>query len=72
MRDAPFLKIDTQGFEWQVLDGARDTLPHIKRDIGGVLSRALYDGAAFVAEVIDRLEAEGFSIVGIQAGVFRS
>jgi FkbM family methyltransferase len=24
---APFLKIDTQGSEWQVLDGARATLP---------------------------------------------
>ena len=27
---APFLKIDTQGFELQVLDGTRDILPHIK------------------------------------------
>jgi len=30
---APFLKIDTQGFEWQVLDGAQNVLPTIR---GGV------------------------------------
>jgi FkbM family methyltransferase len=57
---APFLKIDTQGFEWQVLDGARDTLPHIKGVLVELSLVPLYGGQHLWREVIDRLEAEGF------------
>ena len=57
---APFLKIDTQGFEWQVLDGARDTLPHIKGILVELSLVPLYGGQHLWRDVIDRLEAEGF------------
>jgi FkbM family methyltransferase len=57
-----FLKIDTQGFEWQVLDGARDTLPHIKGILVELSMVPLYEGQHQWREVIDRLEAEGFTL----------
>ena len=59
---APFLKIDTQGFEWLVLDGARDTLPQIKGILVELSLVPLYGGQHLWREVIDRLESEGFTL----------
>lgn len=59
---AAFLKIDTQGFEWQVLDGARDTLPHIKGILVELSLVPLYEGQHLWREIIDRLEAAGFTL----------
>jgi FkbM family methyltransferase len=59
---APFLKIDTQGFEWQVLDGARDTLPRIKGILVELSLVPLYGGQHLWGEIIDRLGAEGFTL----------
>jgi len=63
---APFLKIDTQGFEWQVLDGALNTLPHIKGVMVELSLVPLYDGQHLWQEVIDRLEAAGFTLWSFQ------
>lgn len=65
---AAFLKIDTQGFEWQVLDGARETLPHIKGILVELSLVPLYEGQHLWREVIDRLEAEGFTLWGFKPG----
>jgi FkbM family methyltransferase len=65
---AAFLKIDTQGFEWQVLDGARDTLPHIKGILVELSLVPLYDGQHLWREIIDRLEVEGFTLWGFKPG----
>ncbi len=63
---APFLKIDTQGYEWHVLDGALATLPTI-RGIHMELSLVpLYEGQRLWRECIERLEAEGFVLWGLQ------
>lgn len=59
---APFLKIDTQGFEWHVLDGARDTLPHIKGILVELSFVPLYEGQHLWRDVIDRLETEGYTL----------
>lgn len=59
---APFLKIDTQGFEWQVLDGARAALPHVKGILVELSLVPLYEGQHLWREVIARLEAEGFTL----------
>jgi FkbM family methyltransferase len=59
---AAFLKIDTQGFEWQVLDGARETLPHIKGIMVELSLIPLYEGQHLWRDVIDRLEAAGFTL----------
>jgi len=57
---APFLKIDTQGYEWHVLDGALATLPKV-RGIQMELSLVpLYESQRLWRECIERLEAEGF------------
>ena len=68
LKDArsPFLKIDTQGFEWQVLDGARDTLPRIKGILVELSLVQLYGGQHLWRDVIDRLEAEGFILWAFQ------
>ena len=67
---AAFLKIDTQGFEWQVFDGARETLPHIKGILVELSLVPLYEGQHLWLEIIDRLEAEGFTLWGFKPGFF--
>lgn len=63
---APFLKIDTQGFEWHVLDGARDILPHIKGILVELSLVPLYEGQHLWRDVIDRLETAGFTLWAFQ------
>jgi FkbM family methyltransferase len=65
---APFLKIDTQGFEWQVLDGARETLPHIKGVLVELSLVPLYEGQHLWRALIDRLEDEGFALWALRPG----
>lgn len=61
-----FLKIDTQGFEWAVLDGAKNITPYI-RGISIELSLTpLYEGQRLWREILDRLEFEGFLLWAIQ------
>jgi len=63
---APFLKIDTQGYEWHVLDGATATLPKV-RGIQMELSLVpLYEGQRLWRECIERLEAGGFTVWALQ------
>jgi FkbM family methyltransferase len=63
---APFLKIDTQGYEWQVLDGARATLPRVSGIQMELSLVPLYEGQRLWRECIDRLEAEGFVLWALQ------
>ncbi len=59
--DAAFLKIDTQGFEAQVLSGARRTLERLR---GVQLEMALvpcYEGERDFRLVLDDLAAAGFA-----------
>ena len=63
---APLLKIDTQGYEWYVLDGALATLPKV-RGIQVELSLVpLYEGQRLWRECIERLEAAGFVLWALQ------
>lgn len=57
-----FLKIDTQGFEWQVLDGARATLPQVRGILVELSLAPLYEGQHLWREVLARLEAEGYTL----------
>lgn len=64
--DNYFIKIDTQGFEWQVLDGAQDTLAKALGVLCELSLVPLYDGQRLWREIIDRLTAEGFTLWAIQ------
>lgn len=63
-----FIKIDTQGFEWQVLDGARDTLANAEGVLCELSLVPLYEGQHLWMEMIDRLKTEGFTLWAIQKG----
>jgi FkbM family methyltransferase len=62
----PFLKIDVQGSEGQVLDGARQ----ISKCLQGVQCElslvALYEGQSLWVDVMDRLEKRGFKLWAIR------
>lgn len=64
----PFIKIDTQGFEWQVLDGAADTLERAQGVLLELSLVPLYDGQRLWREIIDRMEQHGFILWAIQKG----
>ena len=63
-----FIKIDTQGFEWQVLDGARETLQHARGVLCELSLVPLYDGQRLWRDIVDRLDAEGFMLWALQKG----
>jgi FkbM family methyltransferase len=64
----PFIKIDTQGFEWRVLDGAPETL----RKAQGVLLELslipLYEGQHLWLELIERMAVNGLNVWALQKG----
>lgn len=70
LRDARslMLKIDTQGYEWQVLDGAAATLPRIKAILIEMSLVPLYEGQHLWQETITRLEKLGFVTWSLQPG----
>lgn len=57
-----FLKIDTQGYEWQVLDGATLTLPHVRGILIELSITPLYDGQHLWKDIVLRLEDLGFML----------
>jgi len=63
-----FIKIDTQGYEWQVLDGARETLKQAQGVLCELSLVPLYDGQRLWRDIIDRLESEGFMLWALQKG----
>jgi FkbM family methyltransferase len=66
--DNLFLKIDTQGYEWQVLDGATDTLALAKGVLCELSLVPLYEGQRLWRDIVDRLEHEGFMLWALQKG----
>ena len=64
----PFVKIDTQGFEWQVLNGAPETLARTRGVVIELSLVPLYSGQRLWRDIVDRLELEGFALWGIQPG----
>jgi FkbM family methyltransferase len=70
IRDArrPLLKVDAQGFEERVLDGARLALG---RFVGVQVELSiipLYDGAPASTQLVDRLAVDGFTLMSIEPG----
>lgn len=63
-----FIKIDTQGFEWQVLDGATETLKNAQGVLCEMSLVSLYEGQRLWMDMLKRLESEGFTLWAIQRG----
>lgn len=63
-----FIKIDTQGFESQVLDGATDTLKNAQGVLCEMSLVPLYEGQKLWMEMLKRLESDGFTLWAIQRG----
>jgi FkbM family methyltransferase len=64
----PFLKIDTQGFEREVLAGGKET---VARCVGLQLELSfvqLYEGGMLVDEAVGWAYEQGFHLVGIEQG----
>lgn len=63
-----FIKIDTQGFESQVLDGAKESL----KNAGGLLCELsltpLYEGQLLWLEMIEKIKGFGFSLWALRQG----
>jgi len=62
------LKIDTQGFEWEVLDGAKATLNLCQAVICELSLVQLYEGQRLWLEVIERFEDSDFVLWTLQKG----
>jgi FkbM family methyltransferase len=60
-----FLKIDAQGFEWQVLDGASNILPFIRGILVELSLVELYQGQRLWLEIVERLVCAGFNVWAI-------
>lgn len=66
--DKYFIKIDVQGFEWQILDGATETLNNAKGILCEMSLVPLYEGQKLWLEMLNRFEAAGFTLWAIQRG----
>ena len=67
---APFLKIDTQGFEREVLEGADALVPSLTGIQIELSVVPLYDGAETWLGMHERLKAHGFELWGVVPGFF--
>lgn len=61
-----FVKIDTQGFEWQVIKGGQETLRRATGVLCELSTTPLYEGQKLWLEVVEELRKLGFSLWAIQ------
>ncbi len=59
------LKIDVQGFEFEVLSGCKPVLPNIEWIFVECSFEELYEGQKLAHEVITMLDRSGFSVSGV-------
>jgi FkbM family methyltransferase len=67
---APFLKIDTQGYEDRVLQGASAILPQIKGLYLEMSLVPLYEDQLLFEDMLDKIKNMGFSLYGLIPGFF--
>jgi FkbM family methyltransferase len=63
-----FIKIDTQGYEKQVLNGAKEILKKAKGVLCELSLVPLYAGQALWREIVDILDEQGFTLWALQKG----
>jgi FkbM family methyltransferase len=62
------LKIDVQGYEAAVIDGAAASLPHLRVIYLEMQLERLYDGSVMFDEMYRRLAGSGYRCIGISEG----
>jgi len=62
------LKIDTQGFELNVLKGAKNSLQYINTIQLEMSLRPLYDGQPIYHQLMDFLHSNGYTLIDIEPG----
>ena len=62
----PFIKMDVQGFEANVLDGAERLLPRVVGLQVELQLFPLYEGAPTFAYMLDRIAGDGFVLAGLE------
>lgn len=65
-----FLKIDTQGFEKKVLDGAEKSLKKLKGLQLELSMVELYKGETLITEMLNLIEEKGFIIYSLEPGFY--
>jgi len=63
-----FLKIDTQGYEYEVLKGAEEILKYFKGIMVEVSLTNLYEGQKSWQEVLEFIQSKGFNLWSIDRG----
>lgn len=63
-----FIKIDTQGFEWQVLEGGSQTLNQALGVLCELSLVPLYETQRLWLQIVERLDEEGFVFWAVQPG----
>ena len=66
--DQIFMKIDTQGFEKNVLDGAEKSLQYIKGIQVEMSLVPLYKGGLLMTEMVKYLENKGYTLYALENG----
>ncbi|MCX6164007.1 MAG: FkbM family methyltransferase, partial [Ignavibacteriae bacterium] len=61
-----FIKIDTQGFEEKILNGASESIKKAKGLLVETSLVQLYEGQALFPRIFDRIIKQGFELTGIQ------
>ena len=67
-KDQVWLKIDTQGFEKSVLDGAENSLSRISGIQLEMSLTQLYEGELLYMDMIKHLESKGYTLYSLEAG----
>jgi FkbM family methyltransferase len=63
-----FLKLDVQGYEWSVLDGAEKILERVAGILCECSFSPLYAGEARWTSLIEKIEEKGFEVWGVLPG----
>ncbi len=63
-----FIKIDAQGYEKQILDGAGDTLSHVDGLQLEMSLVPLYEGELLLPRMVDLLASRGFTLMSLEPG----